>query len=112
MDTTDTEMTLPRTIKQNGPAPAWGDLLDSLPTIIDDQTSSLKVETGRLRVWLARTGIEDGEPFARTVYVEARTPEGWWNVGYFDGDEPDPAPLGALGDAYAATLAACDITID
>ena len=81
----------------------WGDELEELPTITVGHDSDLKYDDGRLRVWLSRLGLEDGEPFARTVYVEELKPEGWWLVGYFDGGQDDPHPIGTLGDAWNAT---------
>lgn len=81
----------------------WADELEELQTITAGHDSNLKHDDGRLRVWLSRLGLEDGEPFARTVYVEELKPGGWWLVGYFDGDERDPHPLGTLGDAWNAT---------
>lgn len=95
---------IPRfTTKQNAPAAPWGDLLELLPTISQSQTSDLKVDTGSVRVWLSRLTIEDGAPFDRTVEVEALSRGRWLDIGYFDGDGPDPRPLGTLGDGWNAT---------
>jgi hypothetical protein len=82
----------------------WADMLDDLPTIAVDQTADLKVATDDLRVWLSRLDIDDGEPFRRTVYVEAIDARHTFvYVGYFDGDETSPHPTGRLGDAFALT---------
>jgi len=77
-----------------GDSACWADLLERLPTLSEAQAANLKVDRDELRVWLARTGLEDGEPFARTVYVEALDSQTgrWGDVGYYDGDEPDPTP--------------------
>jgi hypothetical protein len=81
----------------------WADELEELPTISQCQDADLKVDTGHIRVWLSRCGLKDGEPFARTVYVEEHKGVGWWSVGYYDGDEPDPNPAGTLADGWNAT---------
>ena len=48
--------------------------------------------------------IEDGDPFANTVYVEQLRDGRWVDLGYFDGDQNDPDPVDELGDAYRATV--------
>lgn len=88
---------------QDPPATPWANLLDMLPTITQAQTADLKVDTGDTRVWQARTTTADGEPFDRTIYVETLSRGRWLDVGYFDGDETDPRPVGTLGDAWNAT---------
>jgi hypothetical protein len=82
----------------------WADKLETMPTRATGQAHDLKYDDGRIRVWLARTGIEDGEPFERTVYVEKLDEGSWVDVGYFDGDEEYPHPWGDLGVAYRATM--------
>lgn len=84
---------------------SWAELLEQLPVIEADQVADLHVERNGLRVWLHRTTTADGDPFDSTVYVEAFQGTGWCEVGYFDGDEPDPTPVGLLGDALTATRA-------
>jgi hypothetical protein len=86
----------------------WADMLDTLPTLATGQAHNLKVDTGERRVWLARTGLDDGEPFARTVYIEELTDGRWLDVGYFDGDEPEPRPWGAMSEAWTDTVDAYD----
>lgn len=85
----------------------WAALLDELPTLVTSQARDLKVDIGWLRVWLSCCGTEDGEPFARTVYVQQHRPTGLvWvvDVGYYDGDEPDPQPReAAAAEAYRLT---------
>lgn len=82
----------------------WADLLDALPTRTVGQGADLKVEATigdtQLRVWLSRCDVADGEPFARTVYVEIRSDlhEGWSDVGHYDGDQQGLRP----GEHWAA----------
>lgn len=95
-----------------GARACWADLLEVLPTLNDGNTARLKVDTWGLpggpadpvRVWLSRCSIEDGEPFARTVYVEKIVGGAWCPVGYFDGDEPSPRPAPPLGEGWTFTL--------
>ena len=47
------------------------------PTLFVGQTDDLKIETPIRRVWLARTGIQDGEPFNNRVHVEELNNNGW-----------------------------------
>ena len=65
------------------------DVLDALQTRSVAQSCDLKVDGLSFRVWLARTGLADGEPFERTVYLEEYNDEEgrWVDVGYFDGNE-------------------------
>lgn len=48
-------------------------------TLATGQSSDLKVEKGRTRVWLARTGVADGEPYNNKVTVE-KLIDGRWEV--------------------------------
>lgn len=86
----------------------WADMLEQLPTLSTGQAHDLKVDTGERRVWLARTGLEDGEPFARTVYIEELEDGRWLDVGYFDGDEDEPRPWGSMGPAWDDTRQAIE----
>jgi hypothetical protein len=56
--------------------PPRADQLDSITTITEGYTCDLKVDTGRLRIWLHRTSIEDGEPYRNTVTIECRDASG------------------------------------
>ena len=47
------------------------------PTLFAGQTDDLKIETSIRRVWLARTGIQDGEPFNNRVSIEELSNNGW-----------------------------------
>lgn len=72
--------------------------LEALPSLCQAQTCDLRIDTGDFRVWTSRMGLEDGEPFERTVYVEVfshhHDPESggtwfrWQDLGHYDGDDP------------------------
>lgn len=47
------------------------------PTLYVGQTNNLKIETPNRRVWLARTGIQDGEPYNNRVSIEELSNNGW-----------------------------------
>lgn len=53
--------------------------LEALPTLAQDQTNDLKVETARTRVWLSRCSIKDGEPYNHKVTVEVFR-KGKWSI--------------------------------
>jgi len=44
--------------------------LEKRKTLAVGQTDDLKIDTGTTRVWVARTTIEDGEPFNNRISVE------------------------------------------
>lgn len=78
--------------------PSW-EVLEDLPTTCVAQTCDLKFEqespdpecgdaVQKVLVWLARTSIEDGEPFRETVYVEILSDGRWVDLGYYDGENP------------------------
>ena len=68
--------------------PDWRELED-LPTLQQGYTCDLKVDTGELRLWQARTTIEDGEPFRHTIYIERLQMDGRWaDDGCYDGSNP------------------------
>lgn len=55
--------------------------LKSLPTLSTAQADDLKIEDGGVRVWLARTGIEDGEPYNNKVTIEVYNQQtGRWEI--------------------------------
>lgn len=58
--------------------------LESLPTLAVGQTDDLKVQgfddEGQYRVWLARTGVEDGEPYDNRISVERPDESGSWHT--------------------------------
>lgn len=51
--------------------------LKKLRTLAQEQASDLKIDTGTMRVWLARTTIEDGEPYNNKVTVEQYINDRW-----------------------------------
>ena len=51
--------------------------LSNMATIHVGHTCDLKYETGTVRIWLARTGVADGEPYNNKVTIE-RLIEGQW----------------------------------
>lgn len=53
------------------------DDLEAMPTLATGQTDDLKIDTGTERVWLARTGIADGEPYNNRVTIEALVNGRW-----------------------------------
>jgi len=70
--------------------------LEALPSLWQAQTCDLRVDTGDFRVWTSRMGLEDGDPFEHTVYVEVYDPDPvdlkvgrhWKDLGHYDGDDP------------------------
>lgn len=63
---------------------AWNDLIDR-PTLSQGQVDDLKIDTGQTRYWVSRCGIEDGEPFEKTVHVERLIDGRWETVLTYDG---------------------------
>ena len=59
--------------------------LRSLPTLRKGHTDDLKLDTGSMRCWLARTGVADGEPFENRVSVEVLNDGLWTAVEDFAG---------------------------
>jgi hypothetical protein len=51
--------------------------LEAMPTLSQGHDADLKVDDGRTRVWLHRTGPEDGEPYPHTVTVETYDGNRW-----------------------------------
>lgn len=51
--------------------------LEALPTISAGQTDDLKIETDTRRVWLARTGVADGEAYDNRVTIEEYDGKRW-----------------------------------
>ena len=49
-------------------------------------------EFSGVRFWVSRCGIEDGEPYETTVYVEVREwipgNPSWYDLGHYDGNNP------------------------
>lgn len=53
--------------------------LEKRRTLSRCQDSDLRIDTGKTRVWLARTGIADGEPYDNKVTVEVLR-NGRWEI--------------------------------
>lgn len=77
------------------------DDLDVLLDLCIGQADTLKIDTGTVRVWIARGTTDDGHPYDRTVYVEAYdTERGQWEVvGEYDGDNPPSYGIAGLTPA-------------
>lgn len=60
--------------------------LASMPTLATSQSSDLKVDEDGVRFWLARTNVEDGEPYEQTVHVEQLIDGRWEPLETYDGD--------------------------
>lgn len=71
--------------------------LEALPTIRQGHFDNLKIETfgdPPTRVWLARTGVEDGEPYDNRVTVETLQDGCWIEAKSY------PAATGAVDPEY------------
>jgi hypothetical protein len=62
--------------------------LDGIDTIMSGWNADLKIDNGVTRVWVARTGLDDGEPYESTVYVETNRDGVWTDFGHYDGADP------------------------
>ena len=60
--------------------------LENLPTICEGQTDDLKVESDRVRIWLSRCGVEDGEPFNNAVTVECLIDGQWADIARYEAE--------------------------
>ena len=59
--------------------------LKSLRTLRTGQTCDLKIDTGKVRVWLCRCGIADGMPYDNQVTVEHYDQgAGWQTVDEYE----------------------------
>lgn len=62
-----------------------GELRD-MPTLAVGQTDNLKIDNGDgWRVWLARTTVEDGEPYDDRISVEHYDGQRWETVNDYPG---------------------------
>jgi hypothetical protein len=84
--------------------PSWHELV-ARPVISSGWNADLRVDTGDVRVWTARTGLEDGEPFEQTVYVEVLDEAtGWLDCGHYDGTDPPNGLPGVTPHAFRGEL--------
>ncbi len=58
--------------------------LEVLPTLAEGQTANLKIETETHRVWLNRTGIDDGEQFDNGVCIEHLVNGAWVTINEYE----------------------------
>ena len=75
-----------------------GDLIHRR-TLSTSQAGDLKVDTGKVRVWLSRVGVADGAPYPHQITIE-RLMNGRWVTEkvYAGGDEPALNGLGCPDD--------------
>jgi len=59
--------------------------LKGLPTLCVGQSDSLKIEKATERVWLARTGVADGEPYENRISHERLIDGRWETVESYPG---------------------------
>lgn len=93
---------------------AWWGLrqLSVMPTLAEGQADDLKVDGGDIRVWLARTSVEDGEPYRHTVHVEVCDATGVWrDYGFYDAQDPPTVLDGDQWTVEAYGLP-CGLTVD
>jgi hypothetical protein len=53
------------------------------------QTDDLKLDTGKTRYWVARTTVDDGEPYNNRVTIERLEDDKWVTVDTYDGSSPE-----------------------
>ena len=58
--------------------------LEALPTLSEGQADDLKVDSGTIRIWLSRCGVEDGEPCDNKVTIEEYRDGRWVEVGWYE----------------------------
>lgn len=63
--------------------------LEKKPTISDALTGALKIHTENHRYWISGYGIEEGEPFEHTIYVESKVDGRWVLLDCYNGDSPN-----------------------
>lgn len=63
------------------------DEIRDLPTLCVGQCCNLKVDTGAVRVWLCRCGVDDGMPYDDQITVEVLNPKNfcWEEVEVYPG---------------------------
>lgn len=53
--------------------------LKAMPTLARSQADDLKIDTGLMRIWLSRCGLEDGEPYKNKI-TEEKLINGSWII--------------------------------
>lgn len=54
-------------------------------SLAKSQTCDLKIDTGHVRVWLSRCGVEDGEPYENKVTIECLVDGRWIVTDEYEG---------------------------
>jgi hypothetical protein len=58
--------------------------LEAIPTLSQGQADDLKIDSGTVRIWLSRCGVEDGEPCDNKVTIEEYVDGRWVEVGWYE----------------------------
>jgi hypothetical protein len=61
------------------------DELREMPTLAQGQSDNLKYDDGEYRVWLARTGVADGEPYDNRISIEENQDGRWVKIEDYQG---------------------------
>ena len=80
--------------------------LDAMPTISEGHFANLKHDDGKIRYWLSRMTVEDGETSA--VYVEKLTDGRWSDVHQYGTPSSSTKRCNTCGDTDEAELHECD----
>lgn len=59
--------------------------LRDLPTLSVSRADNLKIDTGTIRVWLCRCGVEDGMPYNDAITVERLVNGRWVTIAQYEG---------------------------
>ena len=59
--------------------------LEAMPTIHVGHFDDLKLDTGWMRVWLSRCGLEDGAPYRKGVTIEILRDGRWETAREYEG---------------------------
>jgi hypothetical protein len=59
--------------------------LEAMPTLSASQFDDLKIDTGALRVWLCRCGLEDGAEFEKGITIEILSKGRWNTIKTYEG---------------------------
>ena len=83
-------------VNKNDPYPSLTTLLEN-EVITVGQDADLRFDGNGVRLWVHRTGLDDGEPFENSITVEVLAQvnqESYWTtVATYDGDNP-PSTIG------------------
>jgi hypothetical protein len=59
--------------------------LRELPTLSEGHFDNLKIDTGKIRVWLCRCGVADGLPYDNMITVEKLRAGRWVKWDEYEG---------------------------